>query len=198
MKIDADLKPMDVLISRKWEERWWPPSAIGTQIFQGCVYMYGKRLYKKQLPLIKSTVIDFLKSTHARLNIDGKIGFDFNWPKARYFDWEHWMSDPEYGTFFRHKRFGGQVTSDEVYDACLPFEGKIYDVGDLLDTMFGINFFSFGKDNYFCSAGARRVVEDITGEVQFPEVDVDKTPPCSWAFSDKWSPTALLKDGLAI
>lgn len=200
MKIQADLYPMDVLISRKWEEKWWPPSTWPTQVFQAGVYCYGKNLYKGQLWNEASR--EFLKSTHARIyvgEVSGvELGFDFTWPSAHFFEWKDWMEDPEYGAFFRHLEFGGKITAEKVFQTCLPHDGKMYDIGDLLDTALGIRFFNFGDDNYYCSAGARRVVEDITGEELFPEVKIDKTPPCSWAFSPSWKQVALLNEGIAI
>lgn len=73
-----------------------------------------------------------------------------------------------------------------VFEKCLPWNGSLYDVGQLLDTHFGLHrFFDFGARYHYCSSGARAVLEGggVLIPDLFPEVRLEKTPPCSFANS---------------
>lgn len=176
----SDMRPLDYSISYAPPEGWWPPGQGLRQIGYWRLRCYGRRIYGHD------GVVD---KDHVRVYvglIDGvPIGFEFTNPAARFFVWREWMNVMPYANIMRRSTFP-DISAKEVFNACLPYDGTLYDLGQLLDIDLGTKLFDFGKKQKVCSAGGRVIGESILKETFFPEVKVERTPPCSWMNSDNW------------
>ena len=171
MKI-SDLKPGDIIISRKYVSFWKHPFQW---FFNWRVKCYSKRIYG---PGCK-----FPDSTHARRVSRISLPWFFHWtfPCSHFGEVETWMLDPEYALVLRRKE--DIMPSSYMWETLfIKFAGDLYNLGKLFDIEFNFKrFFSFGKNLYQCSSGQRMAEEYLLGiNAIFPEVPIDKTPPCSW------------------
>lgn len=173
----AELAPGDVILSYKRPpEGLWPPSRILNRFFHKQLIRYSRKIYPAG-----DVMFD-----HVRLFVghyDRPIGFEFTAPAARFIEIQPWMLDSAYSKVFRLKR--GVILPYTIQGTCLEYDGTLYDFGQLIDTALGLDrFFDWSKKSRYCSAGARRVLERVTKiKPLFPEVKLEKTPPCSFANS---------------
>lgn len=171
-----DLRPGDIIVSKKTAP-WYRPDK---HLFQWLIREHSLDIYGKECI--------FPDADHVRIvcgNIlETKWVFHWTKPTATFDPAKDWMLDPDYAMIFRHKH-AWQPTGVWLNNA-LPDCGSIYDFGQLLDMAMGFKrFFDFGRKLYVCSVGARVLSEAVLEAPSlFPEVDVQKTPPCSWANSD--------------
>jgi hypothetical protein len=116
----------------------------------------------------------------------------------------HWRvkrnSKRIYGPNCKYPRRKEEIMpSAELWDNLfVEFAGDLYNLGKLFDIEFGFKrFFSFGRKLYVCSSGQRMAEEFLLGiDNIFPEVPLDKTPPCSWAnHPEMYECVNLEKDG---
>lgn len=169
----SDLKPGDLILSRKRVSFWKHPIQW---FFNWRVKCFSKRKYGPNCKLPELT--------HARRVERVTLPRFFHWtfPCAHSGETEPWMLDPEYALVFRRKE--EIMPSEDMWDNLfVKFAGDLYNLGKLFDMEFGFKrFFSFGRKLYVCSSGQRMAEEFLLGINNiFPEVSLDKTPPCSWA-----------------
>jgi hypothetical protein len=172
-----ELRPLDVICS------WKKSKGLFGPLFDWGILRAGR----KQYPLGN------VRYNHVRISlglIGGvQTGFSFEWPAAHFVRIEPWMIEPTYGHVFRRKN--GWDGIDDVlrcraFDTCLPYDGAIYDLGELLDEIAPGSPFDFGKRNRVCSTGAR-VIQEKAGRVKlFPEIGDKITLPCAWPNSVEW------------
>jgi len=193
-----NLLPGDVLLSYKDPGKdLWPPSEILNRIGHHLLLHYGNKLYPGG-----DNRYDHVRLVCGPIYGDAPklvLGFEFTYPAARFFwfpeDPDHWMFGASYSKLFRPKdealtdsfrELSIPMRARRMHQRCLPWDGTLYDVGQLLDINFGFHrFFDLGSRRKPCSVGAR-IVQESGGVLLsnlFPEVKVEKTPPCSWANS---------------
>jgi hypothetical protein len=192
------LMPGDVLLSWKQPEHaLWPPRALLERFGHWRLRKYGEKLYPSG-----DVRYDHVRIVCGAIYPDAPrmiLGFEFTQPSARFFwfpeDPEHWMYGAEYSKLFRptEQAMTSEFKSENIamqarkmFVKCLPWNGSLYDVGQLLDINFNLHrFFDLGKRNHVCSSGARAVLEGggVLIPNLFPEVKLNKTPPCSFANS---------------
>lgn len=180
MKI-SDLKPGDIIISRKYVSFWKHPIQW---FFNWRVKCYSKKIYGPDCKLSGSTHARRASTQSLTRISHWTFPWFFHWtfPCAHFGEIETWMLDPEYALVFRRKE-EIMPSADMWQNFFVQFAGNLYNLGKLFDMEFGFKrFFSFGKNHYVCSSGQRMAEESLLGIKNiFPEVSLDKTPPCSWA-----------------
>lgn len=187
MKI-SDLKPGDLILSRKHVSFWQHPVQW---FFHWRVKCNSKRIYGPNC--------EYPYMNHARRVTKVDIPWFFHWtfPCSHFGTVKPWMLDPEYALVFRRKE--EIIPSAELWDNLfVEFAGDLYNLGKLFDIEFGFKrFFSFGRKLYVCSSGQRMVEEFLLGiDNIFPEVPLDKTPPCSWANHPERYECVNLEEGM--
>jgi len=196
-----NLRAGDVLLSYKEPPKtWWPPRVWLERFGHWRLRRYCQKLYPH----------GDIRYDHVRLvcgpvlsdNPDRILGFEFTFPHAGFFwfsaDAHHWMYDPNYSKLFRPKdeildpafaTMSETMRARLLHKACLRWDGTLYDVGQLIDIELGTHgLFDWGRRYKICSVGARIIQESpsILRKPLFPEVEVERTPPCSWANSNKF------------
>lgn len=192
------LMPGDVLLSWKQPEHaLWPPRALLNRYGHWRLRKYGEKLYPSG-----DVRYDHVRIVCGAIYPDAPrmiLGFEFTQPSARFFwfpeDPGHWMYGAEYSKLFRpteqamtpeFRSLNISQQARKMFVKCIPWNGSLYDVGQLLDINFDLHrFFDLGKRNHVCSSGARAVLEGggVLIPNLFPEVKLNKTPPCSFANS---------------
>ncbi len=181
------LRPMDVILSYKripqawWPVKdawWWPPTRPFEVVADASILKYGRKLYPN----------GDIRYNHVRLYLgaaeDIPLIFEFTFPAARIARLEPWMIQAPYGNVFRYTGPCHRLPVPGLLATCLPYIGTLYDLGQLVDIGLGRRIFDFGKDNMVCSVGVRKIIETIVGVPElFPNVALDRTPPCSFANS---------------
>jgi hypothetical protein len=113
------------------------------------------------------------------------IVYDFSDPVAGYYQYERWMTDPHYAVVVMP--LGHEPGPDPLYygrflELCQRYEGSGYNYGQLLAMATGISRFTFGKEHWVCSTGARMFDEESQGrslgaDPRIPPESRVKTPP---------------------
>lgn len=182
----SDLKPLDYCISYKPPEGWWPPDDAIRQIVYWRLRGYGRKIYGPDA---------YVEKDHVRIYVGivkgVPLGFEFTSPAARFFEWEEWMNDQPYAHIMRRATMP-DIKACDVFRTCLPYDGTPYDLGQLVDISLGTRLFDFGKKLKVCSVGGRIIGEPLLDETFFPEVEVERTPPCSWMNSSNWIDASTL------
>jgi hypothetical protein len=164
------LQPLDAITSFKR-----PPAFLVNPpkyFFETILLSHSKRTYSNW------------QATHVRLVVgqlgDRMIGFEWTFPAARFFEIEPWMLESDYASVYRWNN-PVQVDEEDVFQACLPYNGTMYDVLQPLGILLNFRrWFDGGKRNLVCSVGVRTIWEQFYGTELFSEVSLQCTLPCSF------------------
>lgn len=167
----SSLEVGDVIVSRKKVEPW-----------QLVNRFFNWRVKRTSIKTFGPECV-FPEANHVRTVVGRDMddilwGFHWTYPVAKFCKIESWMVDSDYSMVFRYS-FGDAPMGDYM-NLCLQNEGKVYDVGQLLDTDFGFErFFDFGRRHHYCSSGALMLQLKLLG-LSVP-IKTEKAPPCLWA-----------------
>lgn len=182
------LKAGDIIVSyKKPKSCIWPP-IISTLncLFHYLLYQKGKHLYPQGIG-------------HNKDHVRGAVAdqtFEFTYPKARYQPFKDWMIAKDYAIVVSlYFPIWNELPEEEkirlIKEQTDRWEGTAYDVGQLVDIWIGWHrVFDFSKRRKVCSVGWRIIFETILSNLTneevnlFPEVDVEKTLPCSFLNSE--------------
>jgi len=210
------LYPGDATCSYK-PIQWWKPWNWPELFFDTCLILkqWFKYVFPQLLRLKMEALKNWVKCNHVRIHIgyvlmnkefrvqypelyqkfkpflddfDGvNLGFHWTSPRAEFFVWQSWMTDPSYARIYRYINSESHpVMPVKIIEACLPYDGMLYDYGQLIDMGLGLyEVFDFGKEHKVCSVGVRIVMDKIFEDDMIPGMDPEKTLPCSYGYTPK-------------
>ena len=173
----ANLLPGDVVLSFKKPFNLFEAIAHkAIQRYQEKLYPNGNNVYN-HIRVVLGTYIQPVSE------IPLTLLFEWTKPVSRVVALESWMLDSTYAHVYRSNYAPYWAHTNPIYYA-LAHSGKLYDFFQLIGV--GLNWKIGLKNREHCSSGARKLLENYVGSNLFPEVEVWRTPPSSWANSPDW------------
>lgn len=204
-------KPGTVLVSSKPPESCvWPPVVSTIK----CLFRYflkckGKRKYPNGWGWEADHCRIYIGPVFGQIAEavgvpDGTpVVFEFTSPVAKFSPYEPWMIEspyclahmelnpqliPTWHPFHPSAELSDELKAQMLYDEFAVFAGTGYDFGQLIDIWIGWDrVFDFGKKQKVCSVGIRVVLDEFFGFPTMPEINKEKTLPCSFINSPFWN-----------
>lgn len=173
----ANLLPGDVVLSFK------KPSNLFETIAHSAIQRYQEKLYPNGNNIYNHIRVVLGTYIQPKSHTPFTLLFEWTKPVSRVVALESWMLDSTYAHIYRSDFSSIFEYANPIYYALVQ-SGKLYDFLQLIGV--GLNWKIGLKNREHCSSGARKLLENYTGTTLFPEVEVWRTPPSSWANSPAW------------
>ena len=179
-----DLRTLDILVTEKQTQFvWWPPRDNLEHIANLGIHKFNSNIYPN----------GYHYGNHTRVYVgkmDGiHVGFEWTYPKARFFEMQDWMLDPDYCRAFRpHAGEENQkwlnnawLSSITVAKHLAKFsEGTDYDVLQLLGIALNAKWLQCSEENKVCSVGCLYITDVTLTGYWFDELPQWRTTPASF------------------